>query len=540
MIPVVDTILDEARGAWRFRWPAVWLAWAVALLGWAYSFALRDVYQAQTSVFVDTRTALRPVLQGLAVEQDTSAELSYVRQSLLAGPQLEELALNTGVLKSSVTDAIARAEQLEAFRDRIRISSRSAAETPSQREQETAGSIYNIEYKDGSRERSMAVVDGLLTALIEKTLGGKREGSADAEQFLKQQVADYEQRLREAEARLATFKKGNVGLLPTEQGGYFNQLQSEISMSKKAESDLSVAMTKRNELSRQLRGDSVVSATAVSMPSMPGGGGDTLSRIKDAQIRLDDLLLRFTDKHPEVQAMRETLAELQRRREAEVQALRRGDSNAVASSGASANPVYQSIQLALNQTDVEIASLRGQLAMHRGKVDELRRMLDTMPQVEADYAQLTRDYDVNRLQYTQLLERLQKARIGEDAASSGSVRFQVVQPVTAPVAPVSPRRALLIVGTLLVAVLAGAGLAVGLHRLKPVFSSARQLARDTGLELLGVVSVAFPQRNNAVLRADSRRLAAVGSGLLMAFAVVFILYRFGVHKTMVIMLRGEA
>ena len=92
-----------------------------------------------------------------------------------------------------------------------------------------------------------------------------------------------------------------------------------------------------------------------------------------------------------------------------------------AATGASANPIYQSIQLALNQVDVEIAGLKGELSDHQQKVTELRRMVDTMPQVEAEYARLNRDYNVNKAQYTALVERLEKARLGEEAEAKGSI-----------------------------------------------------------------------------------------------------------------------
>ena len=126
------------------------------------------------------------------------------------------------------------------------------------------------------------------------------------------------------------------------------------------------------------------------------------------------------------------------RRAANSTSLRRGDASAVASSGAGNNPVYQSMQLELNKVDVEIAALRRELAQHQGTVAELRQRLNSAPQVEAEYQQLNRDYDVNKAQYTALLESYQKARLGERADNAGSVRFEVVLPPTAPVVPVSP------------------------------------------------------------------------------------------------------
>ena len=92
MQPRIDEILEEVRGAWRYRWHGIAAAWVFGLLGWLGLFFWQDMYQASARVFVDTRTALKPVLQGLAVEQDVNAQLNLVRQSLLGSPLLERVA----------------------------------------------------------------------------------------------------------------------------------------------------------------------------------------------------------------------------------------------------------------------------------------------------------------------------------------------------------------------------------------------------------------------------------------------------------------
>jgi polysaccharide chain length determinant protein (PEP-CTERM system associated) len=453
------------------------------------------MYEARATVFVDTRTALRPVLQGLAVEQDVDAELNFVRQSLLGAPQLDTIAHDVRLLGPELTDVRERVRVIDDLRDHIAITVTSASSREGDRD---AGSIYGIVYQDRDRDRSLKVVGALLNTLIVHTLGGKRQGSQDAQKFLETQIKDYETRLRAAEDRLAEFKKQNVGAMPTEQGGYFARLQTEMDAVKTAQTSLSVALSRRDELSRQLHGESTVTAASGAVPLLgtaahPSGAGDTLSRIRETQQRLDELLLNYTDKHPDVIAARQTLAELNERREAELDALRRGDVSAVANSGAGANPVYQSIQVALNQADVEIATLRRQLGDHQSRVADLRRALDTMPKVEADYAQLNRDYDVNKTQYTGLLTQLEKAKLGQEADTSGSVRFEIVEPPNAEYRPVSPRRVLLVLAVFALAIAIGAGLAYLLQILRPVFWSVRTLTENTGATVLGAVSGAFPQ-----------------------------------------------
>jgi polysaccharide chain length determinant protein (PEP-CTERM system associated) len=529
----LDRILEEVRSAWRFRWVALIAAAAVAVIGWIIVFTLPDRYAADARVFVDTRTALKPALQGLTTDQNVDAQINYVRQSLLEGPQLEQIAKVTGVLPNSVTDERTRTGVLDQLSSRIALTVVSAGSQGDERS--TAGTIYNFHYTDVSRDRALRVVDMLLNTFVEQTLGGKREGSEHAQKFLETQIKDYEQRLSAAEDRLATFKKKNVGLMPSEQGGYFTQLQNEVDAGKKAEIDLSVALSRREELAKQLHGDEAISAAGTSIPMLGGrgmgGGSDTLSRIQEAQAKLDELLLKFTDKHPDVIAARATLDELKKRRTVELESLRRGDASAVASSGAGNNPVYQNIQLELNKEDVEVAALRRQLAQHQSTVADLRQRLNSAPQVEAEFQQLNRDYDVNKAQYTALLESYQKARLGERADNAGSVRFEVVLPPTAPITPVWPRRTALLGGIWLGAMLLGGGVAYGLHLVKPIVNSVPAVNELTDFPVLGVVSVAFPSRQEREFRRDMWRFSAAMGCLLAALMVALALNWAGARLT---------
>jgi len=159
-------------------------------------------------------------------------------------------------------------------------------------------------------------------------------------------------------------------------------------------------------------------------------------------------------------------------------------------------------------------------------------MLDTAPQVEAEFAQLNRDYDVNKAQYTALLANLQKARLGERADDAGSIRFEVVQPPTSSFRPVWPKRPALLALALLGALGAGALLAYGLAYLHPVVSSASALTQATGVPVLGSISVAFPERKRLAMRRDVLRVSLATSCLVFGFVVALVLSQQGYRLSM--------
>ncbi len=518
---LLENVLDQVRGAWRYRRIALLVAWGIAVVAWIGIFLMPDTYQASARVFVDTKTALSEVTRGISMDSDVDTQIQRVRQALLGNPQLQKVAADTDLSAGAVTPSALQAV-INNLRGSIDISGGISRDSP------TAG-VFVISYKNRSRDKSLQVVERLLNTFVEGTLGGKREGSAQAQQFLVTQIADLEHRLSAAEERLADFKKENVGLMPGAQGDYFSRLQAEMEGLTRAQAGLAVAERRRDELERQLRGEQPFVGTGQGggqVPTAPAGAGsDTATRIRETQARLDELLLRFTDKHPDVISLRSTLKELQERQQSEIDAARRGDAGAAARIGLNSNPVFQSIQLQHNQAQVDIASIQADITDRQKKIASLRSLMNTAPEVEANFAKLNRDYDVTRAQYHALLERLERARLGEEAEATGIVRFEVIDPPSAAFAPIAPNRRMLIAAAMVFALGAGAAVAYLLHLLKPIFTSARQLSAVTGLPVLGVVSMTWIEKYRAVERRGVALYAGAAVALIMVGAVVLLMQR---------------
>ncbi len=505
----LDLIVQQIRGAWRFRRSALLIAWLVCLIGWLIVLAWPDTYSAGARVYIDTRTRLGQVTQGIAVESNIASEAEGVRQALLGGPQLEKVA-RLAIPGFAAAPPDTQADIVQGLRTSLDVQASSEREGLKNQ----PADLYTITYTHRNRETARRVVDQLLRIFLANSLGGSQEGSEQAQQFLSQQIAEYDKRLAAAEARLADFKREHAGLVPGATGGdYFSRLHSETDELDRDRLALTLAEQKRDELQRQLSSET---------GSTNGGGADTATQIRDTQARLDELLLRFTDKHPDVIAARRTLEDLKVRQKAEIEAVRRGDQAAIAATGLTSNPVYQGIKLQLSQIDVEVAGARQQVAGQEAKIAEQRKMINTAPQVEAEYERLDRDYAVTHTEYQALVDRLSRAKLSDKADATGVVRFEVVDPPAVNPEPVSPNRLKLILEVLAAGLGAGIGAAYLLHQLRPVFSSTRQLMELTQLPVLGSVSMTWPERHRASARRAIWRYA-LGATTLVLLAVVLLL-----------------
>ena len=485
MNAALEFLAEQVRGLWRFRWIAMLIAWIVCLVGWLIILMIPDTYAAWARVYVDTRTRLSQVTQGIAVESNIASQVEAVRSAILGGPQLEKVA-KLAIPSYAGASAARQREMIEGLRQRLTVEVNADKTAPAD--------LYTISYTDHSPQDAHHVVDQLLNLFMSNTLGGTQFGSEQAQKFLAQQIDEYDRKLQAAESKLADFKRQNAGLVPGATGGdYFSRLQAETDELNKERAVLMVAQQKRDELHRQLSSEQPLMGSAGN----GGGGLDTSSQLREAQGRLDELLLRYTDKHPDVISARRAVEDLRARQAVELAAVRHGDQAAIAATGMAVNPVYQGIRLQLSQADVDVAAAQRQVSDQQTRIDDLHKMINTAPQVEAEYSRLTRDYDVTRGQYQALLERLNRAKLSDEADATGVVRFQIVDPPTGSDHPVAPDRIRLILTVLVGGFAAGIGAAYFMHQLRPVFSSTRQLTELTQLPVLGAVSMTWLERHKA-------------------------------------------
>jgi len=513
MMQQLDNLIEQLRGLWRFRSIGMAVAWAVLVLALVAITVLPNRYEASATVFVNTQTAMSAATRTLTLDENTDSQIQLVREALLGGPQLGKIADDTGLTARAPTPE-ERQQVIDRLRNQIQIALRNAGAA-------AGGGTYVISYTNKDRDTSLKVVDRFVNTFVDDALGGKLRGSEQAQQFLTQQIADLEKRLRDAEEALAAFKKAHVGLLPADQNDYFKRLDTELADLDAAQTKLSVAKMRRDELERQLRGEDPLVPGGAAKGAAGAPASDTATRLQQSQQQLDELLLNYTEKHPKVIELRNTIAALQKRLNDEIEAARKGDASAAARTGLAASPVYQNLKLQYDQVGVEIAGLQADIANHRQRVAALRSMMNTAPEVEAQFSRLNRDYTVVKAQYEALVEQLGRARLGEQAAQTGLVRFDVVDPPRAGFDPVFPKRPLLAVGALLAAIAAGVGVAFLLNMLRPAFGSVQRLHEVTGLPVLGAVSMTWMERYDAQLRRSALQLAAGVLGMV-ALCGVFI------------------
>jgi polysaccharide chain length determinant protein (PEP-CTERM system associated) len=494
MLESLHEILTEARSAWRFRWVGLSVAWAIAAIGWTYVMLMPNVYEASSRVYVDPSSVLRPLLDRQIVASDITTRLSYVREALLGAEYMQRIASANG-LDQRARNAAQREQVLANLKESITIAAEPATADRPQRDD---AMVLRFSYRHQSRATAVSVVDMLLAILINDTLGADEAGASTAESFLNERIREYEARLQSAERALADFRRTNSGRLPGAEGSYFQAIQNERDKIEETRLQMRLAESRRD----QLRAHSLD------------------ARIREHRAELDRLSLEFTDRHPDVIAEREALVRLEEQRSLQLRGRRVSNPDQEVFSLAS-NPVFEALQIDLNKAEVEITTLAAQVRDGESRLAQLQAVIDEAPEVEAQLAQLNREYDVVRDQYQKLIQTREIQNLSEKASDTEQVAFRILNPPMAGTEPAYPPRLSFLAAALMVAVAAGGGVCLVLARLKPVFGTGSELREISGVPLLGVIGQATPSPS-----ARSRRIASLAwflsgaSALIVLFLVI--------------------
>ncbi len=182
--------------------------------------------------------------------------------------------------------------------------------------------------------------------------------------------------------------------------------------------------------------------------------------------------------------------------------------------GATANPLYLSLQSLAADKQAQVAALRMRKAQLQGDLDQLNAKLAGDPEVAAEQGQIERDYQVLQDQYNQLLrQREQIALRGQAQTQTDAVRFSLIDPPTLASKPVAPNRMLLLSGVFVAGLGAGVAAAFALAKLRGTFTTVGALERATGMPVIGAIGEVVT-RAQAEARAKRLKLFLGGTAAL--------------------------
>ena len=188
------------------------------------------------------------------------------------------------------------------------------------------------------------------------------------------------------------------------------------------------------------------------------------------------------------------------------------------------NPSYVSLRAMMGEREAALAAATARRNQLQSDLAQLTSRQSTEPGLAAEQSRLTRDYDVLKQQYDQLLGNREQVRLRSDVQTRTSpLNIQVVEPPSVPSVPAAPNRPIFL--TLVLILAPWRGRRRGLRRraapdhLPDARASSTQV---TGLKVLGTVSevVIAPERRRR--RQRLVWLGGAGAALAACWAVLIL------------------
>ncbi|MDN3920443.1 XrtA system polysaccharide chain length determinant [Roseateles violae] len=508
---LIAQIIAIARRMWKYRWPGVAVAWVAGIIGAVLVFMIPDRYEASARIYVDTQSILKPLMSGLAVQPNVEQQVVMLSRTLISRPNVEKLVRMADLDLKNQSKA-----QQEATIEEV---------TKNLSIQSTArDNLYTLAFRDSQPDTAKRVVQSLVSIFVESSLGATRKDTATATTFLNEQIKSYEAKLEEAEARVKEFRLRNIQAMASDGKDSASRLSEASAALERAKLEYREAVNARDAARSQLEGERNRGAN---------GGGTTQSLLQesalsiatpeidarlDAQRRnLDGLLQRYTEQHPDIVSARKLIKDLEEQKRKEQAELRKSAlaSPNIGAPGSASNLAYQELTKLLATAEVQVASLKARVDEYSARYAQAAAAVKTAPQLEAEAAQLNRDYAIHKKNYEDLVARRESASMSGDLdQTAGVADFRLIDPPRVSPRPVAPNRLLLLAGAMLLAVFAGIFAAFAASQLRPVFHDGAELRRRVELPILGVVSRLVTEADRRHQRVDLIRFGAASGGLI--------------------------
>jgi polysaccharide biosynthesis transport protein len=519
---------------------------------------LPAVYESSSTILIEEQQIPQEFVKS-TVTGFADQRIQSLTQQILSRVKLWEIIQQFN-LYSELREKLTREEILENMRNDIKLDTISAEVGGKKRRQSGQPEVtiaFSIAYR-GKSPGTVQKVSGTLASLyLEQNLKTREAQAQSTTQFLEAELKQLQERIKYLGDKITTFKGEHEGLLPEQQE--FNRQQA-------ARLEMDIKQLDAGMRSAEDRKIYIEGQLATVKPDTPliGSTGERVmapaDRLKALEVSLVDLQSKFSEDHPDVRKVRREIAELKKmagqpggsaaiRRQKltqlkaelaqkqgkysdqhpevkklknEIAQLEQAPESVSPSTKVTEpeNPAYISLTTQIKAAEADVASLRSQQAGLREKLQMYRQRLEEAPKLEQEYMALMRDYQNATQKHQEVMNKILEARISEGMEEhQKGEKFTLIDPASFPQKPVSPKRWLIFLAGVIMSLGAGFGTVALAEHLDHSVKSSDELARLTGLPVLGSI-ICIETSEDITWARQKRKLIWVVTGFSLVMGLV--------------------
>ena len=493
-------------GFYRHKGLVFAVSLVVFLLAAYLSATLPNVYRSSTLILITPQRIPGNIVMPTFTTSVTD-RINAITQEIMSRTRLESIIKEFGLYPGG--SAVTMEDRVGNFRSNIRLDIR-------------RNDAFQISYDSSNPETAMKVANRLASLFIEQNLQVREQQAIGTTNFINSETERLRKELEEQEALVSHYKIDNRFELP-------DQLDANLRMVEQLRSELKGNMATASSMQERL-GSLQKQSVEASLPiilSQKNGESEVklnLPANQKIQIRLkelDSLLVRYSERHPDVLRLRAEIASLEK--ELDVEKSKAKKSGSVAQS--SDNPLKQiieeqveSLKSSIKAIETSNVELRNAIAVHQKRVENT-------PLRGIELKKVSRTYDITLRKYQDLLAKGLESQLSENLEKKQKgEQFQVVDPANLPLAPLKPNRPLILLGGLAAGIIGGLAAAFIWDLLDRSFKNGDDLASFVDLPILATIP-AMVTRGAVLERRRAQGLLGVSTlGVLLVGLILIRLF----------------
>lgn len=556
-----DTSFNDYLGALKRRAGLFFaIAAGILLVGVAIAYKVPPLY-ASKGVLLAEQPGVSDRAVRSTVPTFPEERVRIVTQRVLTRDNLQKIIEDNGLYPEL---AEMPAEQRGMFRDHLKLS----GEDPEILEnimgttRPAGATAFSVSFLDPSPIIAREVASDLVELYLSENHEARREQAAETTRFLAAEVARLERELADRDAAIAEFKMANQGRLPELNNSNMQMLDRAGRDLDAVEAEIRLLRERQAQYTSELAN---ISPQATVLNEAGNAILSPVDRLKMQQREYMRLSSIYSPNHPDVAKVRRELealsattglpafdrATLQSElaaRQDELQAARdrysadhpdvvrleRNIENltaALASTPRSAprtfqfqpdNPAYIQKQAQLRAASTDLTAALERRDELRKRLDELESNLSVSPEVEREYAALTRGKEQLLAQFSETQTKLHEAEMALNLEQDANAeRFTVLEQPSIASRPAQPNRIAVLLLTFAIAlVLGAAGVAVA-ERSDNTVRNVNDVTEF--LEIPPLVAVPYVPNPRDVRQRARRRAFAAIAVCIWACSILFLI-----------------
>jgi len=460
-------------------------------------------YEASTLILVQPQRVPTGYIKSV-VTSDINQRISTISQQILSSTNLQKIIDQFGIYENA--ENMYHEDKISGMRRRVKVKIERARR---------GAEAFTVGFTGKEPQKVMMIANTLASFFMDENLKVREAQAVGTSEFLESELEKIRKKLEDRERKLTEYRAKHLGGLPDE-------LESNL----RALDRLQIQLTDKNlalrETKKQIKLFAAQSSQFNDFNTLNLDDefetmefSEEEEKIANIQKQYNALLLKYTDKHPDVRKLRGVIAKLEKKIADENES--ETDKTAEPETG---EPVAMQQSPMKNQLNPELKNLKDEIKYIKERMLVYQKRVEDTPKREQQLNALNRDYNNIKKVFNSLLDRRLEAEIAVNMEKKQKgEQFRILDHARLPEKPISPNIKMLF----MLSIAVGLGFGGGVTFLLEIFDNSirREDQIENDLDLPILASIPPLKKPGDAMK---KKIEIIGFSFLSLYAALFLTF----------------